>query len=464
MTSPPRFSVLSLIPQGLIPKKRTTGWVVPFCKLAIANTTSNLMVPLAGLIDTAFLGHLDDVSYLNGVALASIIFNVIYWSFNFFRMGTTGPTAQAVGQENETEVWLIGLRNVLLALATGIGVWLLQKPIAALGFSLLQASPAVKAAATVFFEGRIIGAPAVLVNFVLLGWLLGRSQGKIVVLLALIGNSSNIFLDYWFIRELGWGSYGAGLATALSQYIMLAAGLITVFTSTIPWHLRPQITAHLWQPSALKSLFNLNRDILIRTFALVLSISLFTNLSSGLGETVLGVNTLLMQIFLMASYFIDGIALAVESYAGRFYGQQAAADLHWLLILGIGASVGLGLMIALTLLIWPIPFFSLLTSLPSLLTQLPTYVAWLIPVLGFGGIAFTLDGYFLGLTNGRVLRNSTLIAAAFGFLPLAMLADQTQNQHLLWSALVGLMIVRVVTLLKQVPATLKAPQTHPLEI
>lgn len=95
------------------------------------------MVPLAGLIDTAFLGHLDDIRYLNGVALATVIFNVIYWSFNFFRMGTTGPTAQAVGRASEgqpiegqsvkdqpmkdrpmqghfgstAEVWLIVLRN-----------------------------------------------------------------------------------------------------------------------------------------------------------------------------------------------------------------------------------------------------------------------------------------------------------------------------------------------------------------
>ena len=430
--------------------------MVPFCKLAIANTASNIMVPLAGLIDTAFLGHLSEVRFLNGVALATVIFNVIYWSFNFFRMGTTGPVAQAVGAGNEAEVWLIGVRNALLALGTGIGVWLLQKPIAALGFAVLQASPGVREAAITFFNGRIIGAPAVLVNFVLLGWLLGRSKGRAVIVLAIIGNSSNIVLDYWFIKQLGWGSYGAGLATALSQYLMLVAGLGVIFAGSVPWHLWSQIQPKLWQPAALRALFGLNRDILIRTFALVISISLFTNLSSGLGETVLGVNTLLMQVFLMAAYFIDGVALAVESYAGRFYGQRATADLHWLLLLGMGSSVGLGLAIALTLLIWPVPFFSLLTIHTSLLTALPAYVAWLIPVLGLGAIAFTLDGYFLGLTAGRILRDSTLTAALLGFLPLALLASWLSQPHLLWLALVGLMAVRAVTLLRQVPKTLTA--------
>ncbi len=438
----------------LLPPSKTAGWTLPFFKLAIANTTSNLMVPLAGLIDTAFLGHLSEVRYLNGVALATVIFNVIYWSFNFFRMGTTGPTAQADGLADEATVWLIGVRNALLALGTGVGVWLLRAPIATLGFSLLQAGPGAKEAAIAFFQGRIVGAPAVLVNFVLLGWLLGRSRGRAVILLAVIGNGSNILLDYWFIRRLGWGSYGAGLATALSQYIMLVAGLQVVFTRSVPWHLWPQIKSQLWQPAALRTLFGLNRDILIRTFALVISLSLFTNFSSGLGETVLGVNTLLMQVFLMAAYFIDGIALAVESYAGRFYGQKATVDLHWLLLLGLGVSVGLGMAIALTLIIWPIPFFSLLTSHTSLLTQIPTYVVWLVPVLSFGAVAFTLDGYFLGLTAGHVLRDSTLAAAVIGFLPLALAASWWQQPHLLWLALVGLMVVRSLTLLRQVPNTL----------
>ncbi|MGB3297362.1 MAG: MATE family efflux transporter [Phormidesmis sp.] len=441
---------------------RTPGWLRPFCRLAIANTASNLMVPLAGLIDTAFLGHLEDIRYLNGVALATIIFNVIYWSFNFFRMGTTGPTAQALGRfeaggnsQNESEVWLIVVRNSLLALGAGLTVLLLKAPIAAAGFSLLQAGPAVRAAAVDFYNGRIMDAPAVLINFVLLGWLLGRKKGRQVVVLAIVGNLSNIFLDYWFIRLLGWGSYGAGLATALSQYLTLATALILILKGGVPWQLWPQIRSQLWQTTALKSLFGLNFDILIRTFAIVISMSLFTNFSSGMGETILGVNTLLLQIVLMAAYFMDGIALAVESYAGSFYGRKAFGDLYWLLVLGAAGSLALGLAIALTLLIWPTPFFSLLTSHRTLLDQVPTYVIWLMPVLTFGGVAFTLDGYFLGLTAGRTLRNATLIAALIGFLPLALVANELKSPHLLWLALAGLMVTRAATLWQQVPTTLR---------
>jgi len=442
------------------PKSGSTAeWFLPFLKLAAANTASNLMVPLAGLIDTAFLGHLEDIRYLNGVALAAIIFNVIYWSFNFFRMGTTGPTAQALGQaqqrNDETEVWLILFRNFLLALGVGLGVWLMRDAIANLSFSLLQASPSVKLAALDFYHGRILGAPAVLVNFVLLGWLLGRSQGKQVLALAVVGNCSNIVLDYWFIQILGWRSYGAGLATALSQYLMLAVGLGLILAGGVPWHLWPKIKSQLWRPAELRALFGLNFDILVRTFAIVISMSLFTNFSSGMGDTVLGVNTLLLQIVLMSAHFMDGVALAVESYAGNFYGRRAWNDLSRLLLLGAAGSVILGVAIALTVVMWPKSLFGLLTSHRSLLSQVPQYAVWLIPVLGLGGAAFTLDGYFLGLTAGRTLRNATLLAAFVGFLPLALIASNLQSPHLLWLALAGLMAMRVVTLAGQVPKTLQ---------
>ncbi len=428
-------------------------WLLPFSQLAIANTLSNLMVPLAGLIDTAFLGHLSDIRYLNGVALATVIFNVIYWSFNFFRMGTTGPTAQALGKGDLDEVWLIVVRNSLLALGTGLVIWLLRSPISTAGFALLQTGPEARLAAIDFYNGRIVGAPAVLLNFVLLGWLLGRSQGKQVVVLAIIGNGSNILLDYWFIQRLGLESYGAGLATALSQYIMLVTGIGLVISNGIPWQRWAAIQTRLWQPSALMSLFNLNRDILVRTFALVISMSLFTNFSSGLGDTILGVNALLMQVFLMSAYFMDGIALAVESYAGKFYGSQSKGNLYGLLLLGIGGSVVLGSAIALFLIFVPSAFFPLLTDHAILLNAIPTYIAWLLPVLSFGGVAFTLDGYFLGLTDGRSLRNSTLIAALVGFLPLAAIARYLALPHLLWLALTVLMMTRALTLLRKVPAT-----------
>ncbi|NEP16127.1 MAG: MATE family efflux transporter [Leptolyngbya sp. SIO4C1] len=416
-------------------------------RLAIANIISNLLVPLAGLIDTAFLGHLADIHHLGGVALANIIFNVVFWSFGFLRMATTGLTAQAVGRADPDEIWRVGGRSLLLGLGLGLLILLLQWPLRELGFALLQAAPDVLAAGRDFYSARIWGAPAVLMNYALLGWFLGQSQGRAVIVLSLVSNGGNILLDYWFIRQLGWASYGAGLATALSQYAMLLVGLSWMLKD---W--RPTPWPELWETSALRSLFGLNGHILVRTFALVISFALFTNISSGLGTDILAINTLLLQVVLLASYFIDGFAFATESYAGQLQGQ--VARLRSLLKLAGGLSLFFGLAFAIAFGLWPRSLFGLLTNHAEILTPIAQYTAWLLPVLGFGGIAFMLDGYFLGLTAGRVLRNSTLLASAIGFLPGAIAAYWLSSPHLLWLAMACFMLLRAATLGWVVPATL----------
>lgn len=412
------------------------------------------MVPLAGLVDTAFLGHLDDIRHLGGVALATVIFNVLYWSFGFLRMGTTGTTAQARGRGDDTDLWLILLRNGSVALAGGLLIVLLQVPIRNLGFSLLQAEESVKAAGYAFYNARIWDAPAVLLNLVVMGWFLGREQGRRVLLLSLVGNGSNVVFNSLFIGYLGWASAGAGLGTALSQYVTLALGLVFVAREGgIAW-LR-QVAPQGWNRKAMGNIFSLNRDILIRTFSLVMSFALFTNVSAALGTQTLAANTLLLQVVLLSAYFIDGIAFATESFAGRYYGSGSGSELRRLLWLGGIASMGLGLTFALAFNLFPQTLFGLLTSHSDVIATVKTYVGWLLPILAMGGIAYMLDGYFLGLTAGKVLRNATLLATGIGFFPLALSAQRLGSPHGLWLALAGLMTGRALTLLWAVPASLK---------
>jgi MATE family multidrug resistance protein len=424
-----------------------------FGRLAIANILSNLMMPLAGIIDTAFLGHLADIHYLGGVAIATVIFNVVYWSFGFLRMGTTGLVAQAHGRRDLTEIALILGRNGLVACSAGLAIVGLQDLIGAIGFGLMSATPEVEVAGQSFYGARIWGAPAVLLNYVLLGWLLGQGQGRRVLVLAVVGNGSNILLDYLFIRQWGWASAGAGAATALSQGLMLSVGLLYLWQAGMfaqVW----QVRSALWQPQALVTIFRLNRDILIRTFALVICFAMFTKWSAALGTEVLGANTLMLQVFTLAAYFIDGIAFATESIAGQFYGAGQHHPLRWILLWGGSSSVILGLVFGGAFFLWPRSLFGLMTDHEAILTPVSHYAIWLLPILGFGAIAFLLDGYFLGLTAGQRLRSSTLIAALGGFLPLALWARQVQSPHLLWAAMVMFMAMRALTLGWAVPATL----------
>ena len=453
------------------------AFVPKFLQLSGMNIIANLMVPVAGLIDLAFLGHLADLRHLAGVAIATILFNYIYWTFGFLRMGTTGMTAQAVGRNDQEEVWLVGLRNSLLAIVLGIIILVLQYPLRELGFALLSATAAVKASGLMFYNALIWGAPATLLNFVLLGWFLGRSQGKQVVLLSLVGGMANIGLDYLFIVKLGWESAGAGAATALSQYATAGVGLMLIaieYSSRLPaaksqakYKIKPRVKPNidlqkllpqLWEPTALQAAFSLNRDILIRTLIMVSAFSAFTNLGSGMGTIVLATNTLLLQIVTLSAYLIDGIAFATESFAGIFSGQaqtgKPSSQLLPLIWVAGGLSLGLGAAIALLVAFFPVPIFSLLTIHLEVVQQTPTYVFWLLPVLGFGSIAFMLDGYFIGLTAGNILLRSAIFSSLIGFAPVATLAWYWQNPHLLWLAQALFMAGRVIPMAIAVPKTL----------
>lgn len=417
-----------------------------FWKLAIANILANLTIPLASLCDVAFLGHLDEIRYLAGVSLATILFNYIYWTFGFLRMGTTGITAQAQGKQDWDEVLAIGLRNGAIALIIGLAIWLLQIPLRELGFTLLSATPTVKAAGRAYFNANIWGAPANLINFVLIGWFLGREQGKKVLLLSGLGNGANVILNYWLIVRWDWASTGAGIATAASQYLMLAIGIALIWGEK-PWqNASPQFKSKLRDRAAIKAIFSLNSNILIRTFALVSTFAVFTNLSAAIATLTLVTNTLLLQVISVAAYFIDGLAFATESLAGNYYASQNHKQLGRLVRLSGQASLALGLGFALLFISFPEALFGLLTNRVEVVQNIKNYTLWLLPVLGLGAIAYMLDGYFLGIAAGATLRNSSLWATGIAFAPIAVWAWTQQSPHLLWLALSCFMLGRVVTL------------------
>lgn len=425
-----------------------------FLRLALVNVLSNLMVPLAGLVDSAFLGHLVEIRHLAGVALATALFNYLYRPCNFLRMGTTGPTAQAEASGDSATVILILLRNGLIAIALGTLILLLQSPLRQLGFTLLRADPSVMAAGQTYYSARIWDAPATLLNFVLIGWLLGRERSGQVLLLSALSNGANILLDYWLIVRWGWESFGAGVATAASQYLMLLVGLILIVSETplAQW----RSARHLFDWTALSATFRLNANIWVRSLVFISVYAFFTSLSASLGTVPLATNALLLQVMILAIYFIDGLAFATESLTGSLQGAGTLTQLKPLLKLSSGIGLALGLGFAILFALAPEPLFGLLTNHGEIIEQVERYVFWLLPILGFGSLAFVLDGYFLGLTAGEILRNSMILAAIVGFGPLAIASWQLGTNQLLWSAMAAFMTVRVAALASQVPKTLVA--------
>lgn len=435
----------------------SNNFFVRFFRLAILNILSNLMIPLSGFLSVAFLGHLGELYHLAGVTLAAILFNFLYRTLGFLRMSTTGITAQAVGRSEEDQVWLALLRNTLLALIIGLIIIVLQSPLRVVGFVILDATTDIKASGAAYYDTRIWGVPAALVNFVLIGWFLGREESGKVLLLSLLGNGCNILLDYLLIIRLHWDSMGAGLATALSQSLMCLVGLLFVIRE-FPWTRIQEIKSQLFVSSALIEYLSLNRDIFIRTFVFLSTFSLFTNYSSGMGIDILTENALLLQALSVTIYLIDGLAYATETLAGNFKGQDTPEQLLPLLQISFKTCFLIGLLCAGVFVVFQKPLFGLLTNHSEILEPLKNYVPWLFPVLGFGSIAFMLDGYFLGLAEGAILRNAALVATFIGFIPMAVVAWHLHRNDLLWLALSLFMCARVILLGVKVPQSLKARQ------
>ena len=404
---------------------------------------ATVSVPLAGLVDTAILGHLEDIRFLAGVALGSIVFDYVYWTFGFLRMGTTGTTAQAMGGGNIKAVYLTLYRGLFLALSIGTALVVLQVPIRIGGFAVLSGAEGVEAAGVADFNARVWGAPATLCSFVLIGWFLGREESGRVLLITVAANVSNILLDYVFVLGLGLAAFGAGLATMISQYLAVAIGLFLFWKSR---ESRPWVWGEILDRHGLTSLMRLNRDILFRTLGLITALSLFTNFSSVLGTTVLAANAILLRVQYLASYFIDGAAFATESLAGTFRGRGDPKGLLKLLRLSLVVGFACALGFAVLVVIAPGFLYPLLTSHQEVVEVATRFGYWLIPVLLFGSAAYIYDGFFLGLTEGRVLRNSMLFSTIVIFGSVAWVAVVRGDNHILWLSMTLWMASRAVTL------------------
>ena len=416
--------------------------VARFTRLTALNILANITVPLTGLVDAAMLGHLDDLRFFAGVALGSLVFDYVFWTFGFLRMATTGLVAQAIGRRDPRQVEAILRRSLLLAGLAGGVILLCRGPLGQLAFGLLSGEAGTEAAGLDYYHARVWGAPAALANFVFLGYFLGREESRVALVMTVAGNFANVVLDYLFILELDLAAEGAGLATMLSQYLMLAIALAYYRSRRTPlsWHsLRGE--NHEW-----RALFGLQRDIMVRTLMLVSTFALFTDFSARLGNEELAANALLLRWVTLAAFFIDGAAFAVESLAGVLRGAGLDDKLRWLLRLSIGVGAAFGAFFALAIVLLPETVLGLLTTHDEVISLGTELRFWLLPVLVVGSAAYIFDGLFLGLTAGRVLRRAMTLSALAGFLPLALLALELGSLHLLWAALASFMIARVLTL------------------
>ena len=409
-------------------------------QLAIPSIVSNITVPLLGLVDVAIVGHLGSASYIGAIAVGGMLFNMIYWIFGFLRMGTSGMTAQAYGKRDLTEVVRTLLRAVGVGLLISLGLWILQSPILRGAFVLIDATEEVKRWASLYFNICIWGAPAILGLYGFAGWFIGMQNSRFPMFIAITQNIVNIAASLCFVFVLGMKVEGVALGTLIAQY----AGLLMAFALWLKYYKRLKAYIDwngLWGREAMRRFFSVNSDIFFRTLCLVAVTTFFTSTGARQGDVILAVNTLLMQLFTLFSYIMDGFAYAGEALAGRFIGAKNDVGLRRCIRLLFLWGIGLSLSFTILYAFLGRDFLGLLTNDTSVIEASGDYFYWVlaIPLCGFS--AFLWDGIFIGATATRQMLYSMLVASATFFI-IYYLFYRSMGNHALWMAFLGYLSLR----------------------
>lgn len=411
-------------------------------RLALPNIITNITVPLLGMIDIALAGRLGSAVYIGAIALGASIFNMIYWNFGFLRMSSSGFASQAYGARDLSEVMNVFVRALAIGIGGGLIITLLQYPIGELAFSLVQSGPESIQHVQTYFRIVIWGAPAVLGMYAFQGWFIGMQNARIPMMVALLNNVLNILLSCLFVFVFGMKINGIALGTVLSQLISfcVAAFLWWKYYRRLLKYLRKDT---IWDSRSMRKFFRVNSDIFVRTFLIALVTSFFTFASSGMGETILAVNALLMQFFMLFSYFMDGFAYAGEALTGRFYGAKNREYLQWMIrrIFFWGLVVSLTAVVIYTL--FPDQILRIMTNDRVIIDQSKEYLFWtlLIPITGFA--AFLWDGIFIGATASKEMRNAMILSSLLFFFSYFALTPVWGNNGL-WFSFIFYLLVRGV--------------------
>ena len=420
-------------------------------RLAIPNIISNFSVPLLSAVDTALMGRLETEHYLGAVGIGGALFSFIYWGFGFLRMATTGMVAQSYGEEDYSECGFLLIRGLTLGILIGLFLLSFQWLIIDISFHLMTTSSEVEQLGRTYFHIRIYAAPAVLCLHVFHGVFLGLQNAHYPMLLTIIVNAINIFLNILFVKVYGMKVEGVALATVIAQYIGLLFATL-LFIGKYPTLLRTWDVKKIFAFPKLKRFISISNDIFIRTLCLVFSNAYFTAKSAALSDTYLAINTILLQYINLMSYAIDGFAFAAESMIGKYKGagdvHRIKASIKHIFIFGFIFS---GLF-SLIFLLYGNRLLYLFTDKQDLISLTKPYLIWIIvaPVINIA--AYIWDGIYLGATASKSLRNSMIVAMALFLCSIYMLSPY--GNHGLWAALTILLIVRGVILTVIAPISL----------
>jgi MATE family multidrug resistance protein len=404
---------------------------------------TNLTVPMLGLVDTAVLGHLPDPQYLGAVAVGANLFSILYWTFGFMRMGTTGLVAQAWGKRDEHEQVALLVRSLLLAVVIGLVLITFQKPLIHAGLALMNPSAGVLELASEYAAIRIWSAPAVLCQYTLVGWLIGTQYSRGPMIMLVVANGVNLVLDVLFVTGFGWNSRGVAMATVIAEYGAALIGLAIVLRR-MPEGQR-MTRALIGTLADYLRILQVNRFIMVRTIALLLAFAFFTAQGARQGDAILAANAVLFTFLLVISNALDGFANAAEALIGEAVGRGSRRQFKQVFDTALRWSIWGALLLTALFVLGGQTLIGLLTNIEAVQINAWQYLpwVWLLPFTAVWGFLF--DGVFIGATQTRAMQNTMLFAALGVYLPVWWLTTDWGN-HGLWFAMTSLMLARALSM------------------
>lgn len=410
---------------------------------------ANAAVPLLGMVDTAVIGHFGSVSELAALAVASLLFSFLYWSFGFLRMSTTSYVAKAEGASDTQALMLVvGQSSVIAVVIAGLLI-VLQYLVISAGLFLMQPPEEVVLDTKAYFDIRIWSAPATLLMYVFMGVLIGRGQSRMLLGAQILLNLSNAVFDIVFAGIFSWGIEGIAYGTVAAEYISVTV-VAAMLWRQFSW---PAFIKGLTVSRFFKGIVHLlshNTDIFIRTFFLLLSFMLFTRIAAGFGKDVLAANYLLLQIISFSAFFLDGFAYVLESYAGRAIGEKNRPLLKVALIRSSVVAVVTSCILGMTVFLLGDEILRLLTNKENVTQLASTYLTWAAVYITISVMAFQLDGLFIGAGDSSAMRNSSVISS-LAFTLLWFLWLKPYGNSGLWLAFNLYVVLRAVTLACYLP-------------
>lgn len=407
---------------------------------------ANISIPLVGIADTAIAGHFLGVASIAAIGLGAIIFDIIYWSFSFLKLATSGIVSQSLGRNDYANIDISFYRHLIFALIIASIILLCRPLINQAAIALLQPGQDIIAQTKQYIGLRLFSAPAVLLNYVMLGYFIASRKMGYILIYTLILNISNIILNLLFVAWLNKGIDGLALASVISQYIALSSFVVMTFISSSLY--KPKITFTLnalWNPSALKKLFSTNADIFLRTLSLLFVFFYIAKLGATLGTVILAANVILLHFQSTMAYALDAFSDVAESLSGNAFGKKDKPLFRSTIRKIFNCMSVYAALVSVIFYCFSIPLIGVFSSDIVLINEVQKYFPWLIisPIISY--ICFLLDGVFVGTLHTKEMRNA-MIVSAIVFIITAYIAIPHYHNHGLWLAFIAFMLSRGLTM------------------